>query len=68
MGISTTFILGSVELFGFLLVYFGALSFGISDAMNGYVRFVTSFNLERVYTMITYVVGQFAIVLGVLFF
>ncbi len=67
MGISTTFLFGYGTIEGILLLYLGAWLFAVSDAMNGYVKFVSAFKYERVITMFTYIVGQLMIVLGVIF-
>ena len=67
VGISTTFLFGYGTIEGILLLYLGAWLFAVSDAMNGYVKFVSAFKYERVITMFTYIVGQLMIVLGVIF-
>lgn len=67
MGISTTFLIGYADVVAFLLIYFGACLFTISDTMNGYAKFVNKFKFERIITMFTYIIGQLMIVLGILY-
>lgn len=68
MGFSTVLPLGSVALKGNIMAMIGALVFIISDSINGYNKFAREIPHERVYTMTTYVVGQFLLVQGYLLF
>jgi uncharacterized membrane protein YhhN len=68
MGISTVFPLGQVSLHGVILAMAGSLIFMVSDIVNAYNKFVAEVVNERVYTMSTYLLGQFLLVQGFLFF
>ena len=59
MGISTVAPLGSVPVTGAVIAMSGAFIFMISDTLNAYNRFVRAIPNERVYTMTTYLLGQF---------
>ncbi len=76
MGISTAFLIIPIENYpiswealymgGIIIIYIGAWLFSLSDALNGFNRFVKQFKNERVYTMSTYILGQFLLVFGYL--
>ncbi|MCG3219756.1 MAG: lysoplasmalogenase [Candidatus Heimdallarchaeota archaeon] len=76
MVISTAFLIIPVENYpigwealymgGIITVYIGAWLFSLSDALNGFNRFVRHFKNERIYTMSTYILGQFLLVFGYL--
>lgn len=68
MGASTVIPLGSVSTAGAFTAMAGAFVFMVSDTLNAYNRFVREIPLERLYTMGTYLVGQFLLVQGYLFF
>jgi uncharacterized membrane protein YhhN len=68
MGISTVFALGQVSLGGIILAMAGAFIFMVSDIINAYNKFVAEIVHERIYTMSTYLLGQFLLVQGVLLF
>ncbi|PKL38836.1 MAG: hypothetical protein CVV44_08180 [Spirochaetae bacterium HGW-Spirochaetae-1] len=68
MGISTVVSLGSVSLTGSAIAMVGAYIFMISDTLNAYNRFVKEIPNERVYTMSTYLLGQFLLIQGYLLF
>ncbi len=68
MGFSTVVPLGSVDLNANLLAMAGALIFIISDTINGYNKFAKEIPNERIYTMSTYLLGQFLLVQGYLMF
>ncbi|MHA1198066.1 MAG: lysoplasmalogenase [Candidatus Heimdallarchaeaceae archaeon] len=67
MGISSTFLLGLGTTTGFILIYIGAWLFVISDILNGIAKFVVQFNYERVITMLTYILGQLLLILGLIY-
>jgi uncharacterized membrane protein YhhN len=67
MGISTTFLWGSSETIGIILLMMGALVFIISDTINAFNKFAKEIPYERLFTMTTYLVGQFLLVLGFLY-
>ncbi len=76
MGISTTFLLIPLDSFpismkmiylsGIILVYLGAWFFAVSDTLNGIGKFVKQFKNERLFTMSTYLLGQFLLIFGYL--
>ncbi|MCG3220125.1 MAG: lysoplasmalogenase [Candidatus Heimdallarchaeota archaeon] len=76
MSVNTAFLIIPVENYpigwealymgGIITIYIGAWFFGISDTLNGYGKFVKQFKNERVYTMSTYILGQFLLVFGYL--
>ncbi len=68
MGISTILPLGSVSVTGAVIAMSGAFIFMISDTLNAYNRFVRAIPNERVYTMTTYLLGQYLLVKGYLLF
>ena len=68
MGASTVLPLGSVDTAGAVMAMAGAFIFMISDTFNGYNRFVRKFPFDRLYTMGTYLLGQFLLVQGYLLF
>jgi uncharacterized membrane protein YhhN len=68
MGVSTVFTLGQVSLGGVILAMAGAFIFMVSDIINAYNKFVAEIVHERIYTMSTYLLGQFLLVQGVLLF
>jgi uncharacterized membrane protein YhhN len=67
MGVSTTFLWGSSEPIGVILLMMGALVFIISDTINAFNKFVKEIPYERLYTMTTYLLGQFLLILGFLY-
>jgi len=67
MGVSTTFLWGSSEPIGVILLMMGALVFIISDAINAFNKFAKEIPYERLYTMSTYLLGQFLLILGFLY-
>ena len=67
MGVSTTFLWGSVEPIGIILLMIGALVFIVSDTINAFNKFAKEIPYERLYTMSTYLLGQFLLVLGFLY-
>ncbi len=68
MGISTVVPLGSVNFTGNILAMVGSLIFIVSDTINGYNKFAKEIPNERIYTMSTYLAGQFLLVQGYLMF
>lgn len=68
MGASTVLPLGSVRTTGAVTAMSGAFVFMISDTINAYNRFVREIPLERLFTMGTYLIGQFLLVQGYLLF
>ena len=68
MGASTVLPLGTVNTAGALTAMAGALLFMLSDTVNAYNRFVREIPGERLYTMSTYLGGQFLLVQGYLMF
>ncbi len=68
MGAATVLPLGAVRLQGALLAMAGALVFMVSDTVNAYNKFAREITHERLYTMSTYLGGQFLIVQGYLMF
>ncbi len=67
MGVSTSFLWGSCEPIGVILLMVGALVFIISDTINAFNKFAKEIPFERLYTMSTYLLGQFLLVLGFLY-
>jgi uncharacterized membrane protein YhhN len=68
MGASTVLPLGSVQTAGAITAMAGAFVFMVSDTLNAYNRFVREIPFERLFTMGTYLGGQFLLVQGYLFF
>ncbi len=68
MGVSAASTLGQESMAGAVMAVIGAFIFVISDTINGYNRFAKPVPHERIYTMTTYLLGQFLIVQGVLMF
>jgi uncharacterized membrane protein YhhN len=68
MGAATVLPLGSVRLAGALLAMTGAFIFMVSDTVNAYNKFAREIPHERLYTMSTYLGGQFLLVQGYLMF
>jgi len=68
MGVSTVLPLGSVSTTGAITAMAGALVFMVSDTINAYNKFAREIPLERLYTMSTYLGGQFLLVQGYLLF
>jgi uncharacterized membrane protein YhhN len=68
MGASTVLPLGSVNMTGAVMAMAGALIFMISDIINAYNKFAREIPNERLYTMSTYLAGQFLLVQGYLLF
>lgn len=68
MGASTVLPLGSVPTAAAVTVMAGAFVFMVSDTLNAYNRFVREIPLERLFTMGTYLAGQFLLVQGYLLF
>ncbi len=68
MGAATVFPMGTASLRGVLLAMAGAFIFMVSDIINAYNKFAREIPNERVYTMGTYLVGQFLLVQGYLLF
>lgn len=68
MGISTVFPLGDVTLKGNIMAMAGAFIFIVSDTINGYNKFAREIPHERIYTMSTYLAGQYLLVQGYLYF
>jgi uncharacterized membrane protein YhhN len=74
LGISTTFLFVPIDHFSIIskgtylasviITYAGAWIFAISDTLNGFGKFVKEFKYERIYTMSTYILGQFLLVVG----
>lgn len=64
MGATTAFIWGSGRAEGIMLLMLGALIFMISDTINALNKFAREIRNERLYTMSTYIIGQFLIVYG----
>ncbi len=58
---------GKVVKTSFLLVFFGALFFVISDSVLAYTKFVGPFSKSQVVVMATYGIAQFLLVWGMLF-
>ena len=67
MGISTPLLWGSSEPIGVILLMMGALVFIVSDTINAFNKFAKEIPYERLYTMSTYLLGQFLLVLGFLY-
>lgn len=68
MGASTVLPLGSVGTAGAVMAMTGALIFMASDTINAYNKFAREIPNERLYTMGTYLAGQFLLVQGYLLF
>jgi uncharacterized membrane protein YhhN len=68
MGASTVLPLGSVHTAGAVTAMAGAFVFMVSDTINAYNRFVREIPFERLFTMGTYLGGQFLLVQGYLLF
>lgn len=68
MGASTILPLGSVHMIGAVMAMAGAFVFMVSDTLNAYNRFVREIPFERIFTMGTYLGGQFLLVQGYLLF
>jgi uncharacterized membrane protein YhhN len=68
MGASTILPLGSVNTTGAVMAMAGALIFMVSDTVNAYNKFAREIPCERLYTMSTYLGGQFLLVQGYLLF
>ena len=66
MGVSTSFLWGSSETIGIILLMIGALVFIISDTINAFNKFAKEIPYERLYTMTTYLLGQFLLIFGFL--
>ncbi|UYP47238.1 hypothetical protein NEF87_003523 [Candidatus Lokiarchaeum ossiferum] len=66
MGVSTSFLWGIGDPGGIILAMIGALIFMISDTINAFNKFASPIPYERLYTMSTYLIGQFLIILGFL--
>ncbi len=66
MSISTSFLWGAREPLGVVFAMIGALIFMISDTLNAFNKFANPIPNERLYTMSTYLIGQFLLVLGLL--
>ena len=67
MGVSTPLLWGTGEPIGVILLMVGALVFIISDTINAFNKFAKEIPYERLYTMTTYLLGQFLLVLGFLY-
>ncbi|MBA7572617.1 hypothetical protein ES708_14400 [subsurface metagenome] len=67
MGVCTTFLWGGAEPIGVILLMLGALVFIISDTINAFNKFAKEIPYERLYTMTTYLLGQFLLVLGFIY-
>ena len=67
MGVSTTLLWGSSEPISIILLMIGALVFIVSDTINAFNKFAKEIPYERIYTMTTYLLGQFLLVLGFLY-
>ena len=67
MGLFTSFLWGGREPSGVILLMMGALVFIISDTINAFNKFAKEILYERLYTMSTYLLGQFLLVLGFLY-
>jgi uncharacterized membrane protein YhhN len=68
MGVSTVLPLGSVATCGAVTAMAGAFVFMVSDTINAYNKFAREIPWERLYTMSTYLAGQFLLVQGYLLF
>ncbi|TAL39930.1 MAG: lysoplasmalogenase [Spirochaetes bacterium] len=68
MGAATVLPLGTVRFMGALLAMAGAFVFMVSDTVNAYNKFAREIPHERLYTMSTYLGGQFLLVQGYLMF
>lgn len=64
MGYSTSALIGIVNGYAVIMLITGAWLFVISDTFNAWNRFAKPIPNERLYTMSTYIAGQFLIVLG----
>lgn len=64
MGVSTSLLWGIRAPFGVGIAMIGALVFMISDTINAFNRFAKPIPNERLYTMSSYLIGQFLLVLG----
>jgi len=64
MGLSTVFPLGNISVTSFILSMTGAYSFIISDTILAFNKFGPKIKNDRIYTMTTYIAGQFLIVIG----
>ena len=67
MGVSTPLLWGSNEPISVILLMVGALVFIISDTINAFNKFAKEIPYERLFTMTTYLLGQFLLVLGFLY-
>ncbi|MHA1612310.1 MAG: lysoplasmalogenase [Promethearchaeota archaeon] len=66
MGISTGLLWGIRSTGGILVAMIGAWIFIISDTFNAFNKFSKPIPNERLYTMSTYILGQFLLILGFL--
>ncbi|MCY3410839.1 MAG: lysoplasmalogenase [Candidatus Heimdallarchaeota archaeon] len=66
MGISTMFLWESITIDRVLLLVTGAILFILSDTINAFNKFKEKIANERIYTMSTYLIGQFLLILGFL--
>ena len=64
MGISTGLLWGIRSPIGILLAMVGAWVFIISDTINAFNKFAMPIRNERLFTMSTYILGQFLLILG----
>lgn len=64
MGVSTSLLWGIRAPLGVGIAMIGALVFMISDTINAFNRFAKPIPNERLYTMSTYLIGQFLLVYG----
>ncbi|MHA1745477.1 MAG: lysoplasmalogenase [Promethearchaeota archaeon] len=64
MGVSTSLLWGIRAPIGVGIAMIGALVFMISDTINAFNRFAKQIPNERLYTMSTYLIGQFLLVFG----
>ncbi len=67
MGISTGLLWGIKSPVGIVVAMVGAWIFIISDTINAFNKFSKPIPNERLYTMSTYILGQFLLILGFLF-
>ena len=66
MGVSTSLLWGIRAPMGVGIAMIGAFVFMISDTINAFNRFAKPISNERLYTMSTYLIGQFLLVYGYL--
>lgn len=66
MGVTSGLLWNSINTLGFVYLILGATIFILSDTINAFNKFKREIPFERIYTMSTYLLGQFLLILGFL--